>query len=393
MKKIAIVITRLDLGGAQKTALYLAQNLNPKRFEVHLIAGRGGILDKEVHGSRFGDGKKVNPRTENSKLYLNLRDEIVHPINPIFDLMAFFKLRDYFKKNSIDIVHTHSSKAGLLGRLAAKSAGVRTIIHTVHGFPFHEYQNPLMHFMYVALERFCARFSTKLVAVGNDVAEYGLKNGVGVKEQYEVIRAGVDLKEFADKSLEFGVKGRKRAKFLGDAGLDPKKFTVGMIGNLKKQKNPMEFVKIAAQTLKADNGIQFIFAGGGTGLDEIRQGLKNRKLDASVKFIGWTGEPAAFMGSLDLFLLTSRWEGLPCTLAQAVAAGKPVVASDIPGNREMVKQAKAGLLYTPGNIGAAVDAIIAIRSGNVKIKPLRAVLKDFDLPCMLKEYEKLYPGL
>ena len=160
-KHIAIVITRLDLGGAQKIALYLAEKLDRKKFEVFLIAGAGGYLDSQAAKLK---GVKII-----------LMPELKHPISLFDDMKAVSTLTKFFTDNKIDIVHTHSSKAGIIGRLAAKFAGVKNVIHTVHGFSFHEYQNPVIHAMYVVLEKLAAPWTNTLVAVGQDVIKYGLK--------------------------------------------------------------------------------------------------------------------------------------------------------------------------------------------------------------------------
>ncbi len=363
---IAIVITRLELGGAQQVALYLARHLDRKKFNVHLIAGRGGMLDEKTGK----EPKAQIPRVE-------LWDEIVHPIRPDKDLAAYRKLKKYFIENKIDVVNTHSSKAGLLGRLAARAAGVKKTVHTVHGFPFHKYQNPVMHWGYVLLEKFAAAFTHKLVAVGNDVKEYGLKKGVGKPGQYEVIRAGVDLKKFMRQKT-------KDRSFIRAQGLDPKLFTVGMIGNLKKQKNYKEFIEIAKEATAGNDKIQFVFAGGhASGSGSVETGSDR------ARFIGWTDQPEVFMASLDCFLLTSLWEGLPCTLVQAAAAGKYIIATDIYGNREFVKLA-GGFLYEPGNIRQAAQRILQLAGRPVKIKPAAGFLMEFGSDFMLKKYEKLF---
>jgi glycosyltransferase involved in cell wall biosynthesis len=390
-KNIAIVITRLDLGGAQKVALYIAENLNRKKFNVHLIAGQGGYLDKTVPSSEFRVPRKGKPEIRNQRpgnkdLIVNLWPELVHPIDPLLDIIAFFKLRNYFIRNKIDIVHTHSSKAGFLGRLAAWSAKVPGIIHTIHGFPFHEFQNPAANLIYVLLERFAAKFTTKLIAVGRDVMDYGLKNGVGRPEQYVIIRPGIDVKQFRVPSSEFRV-------YLKTHGLDPEKFTIGMIGNLKKQKNPILFVEIAKQVIGANPETQFVFAGDGPLKEDCLELAKKYGIQEKVKFIGWTDEPGVFLKSIDLFLLTSLWEGMPCTLAQAAAAGLPCVVSDIYGSREFMNAIGARkFLYAPRDTAGAAEKIIEIiRTGGRAYKASPAkLLREFDVKFMLNALQKIY---
>lgn len=373
MKKtnIAIVITRLDLGGAQKIALYLAENLDKKKFNVHLIAGKGGDLDIEAL------------KLIKKDVIVNLFNEIVHPINLFYDSIAIFKLKDYFVKNKIDIVHTHSSKAGIVGRKAAYLAGVKKIIHTVHGFPFHKYQNFFIHFIYVLIEKIFAFITDKLIAVGYDVMKYGLSKGVGNREKYGVIRPGVEINLFKKQKVN-------RKEYLAKYGLNPKLFTVGMIGNCKKQKNPEGFIEIAKKVLNENKDIQFVFAGGGKDLNKYKKIIKNQNLSNKIKFIGWIEEPEKFLKSIDLFLLTSLWEGLPCTLVQAVCAGKTCVATDIDGNREFMQQ--IGLhdyLFEPFDYYKAKEIIIKIKNKGQR-KPKTSKLYEYDLKYTLNRYVEIY---
>ena len=369
-KNIAIVITRLDLGGAQKVALELAAGLDKKKFNVHLICGPGGMLDDEAKGI-----KNIN---------LVFMQELIHPIHPIIDLIAYIMLIKYFEKNQIDIVHTHSSKAGLLGRLAAVSAKNKpAVFHTVHGFPFHEYQNLAAHFMYVMLERFAGQFTKKFIAVGADVVEYGIKNGVGFADKYAVIRAAVDIGSFKKAKAD-------RKKYLGGLGLNPGIFTVGMIGNLKKQKNPLGFIETARLAIKKDGSLQFIFAGDGPLKENAQELIARYKLEDKVKLLGWIKEPEKFLKCIDLFLLTSLWEGLPCTLVQAAAANVPALASNIGGNREFVNLASSGALFPPGDYAAAAEEVLKATAGKTRTRIKSSVLREFDVKFMVREHEKLY---
>ncbi len=370
-KNIAIIITRLDLGGAQKIALYLAENIDKNKFNVHLIAGMGGYLDENAM-KLTGKGVKVN-----------LWNEIKHPIHPVFDIMAVIKLWRYFVVNKIDIVHTHSSKAGILGRKAAFLAGVKRIIHTVHGFPFHEYQNPFVHYFYVIIEKIFAEITHKLIAVGQDVVEYGLNKGIGSKDKYIIIRPGIEINLFRKQK-------NCREKFLKKYGLNSNLFTVGMIGNLKKQKNPYAFIKIAKMLIDRLNDIQFIFAGDGKEMNKIKDIIKKYRISDKVKFIGWTDEPEKFLKSIDLFLLTSLWEGLPCTLVQAICAGSPCVTTDIGGNREFMKD--IGLqdyIYKPEDYKKAAELIIKIKNKGQKKAKIKKLF-EYDFKYVLKQHIAIY---
>ncbi len=183
LTRVAIVITRLDLGGAQEVALETAAGLDPARFDARLLAGPGGFLDataKERLGERFVPVPAL-----------------VHPIQPVDDLAALFWLWRYFRRERIEVVHTHSSKAGLLGRVAAWLAGVPRIVHTVHGWSFNDEQRSLLFRFYRGWERGLARITDVLAVVAQSCRDKGLLNGVGQAHQYALLRAAVDLPAWA----------------------------------------------------------------------------------------------------------------------------------------------------------------------------------------------------
>jgi len=375
-KKIALIITKLELGGAQQTALYLSSNLDRNKYEVYLIAGIGGYYDEYARSI--------------PDLNLHLMESFKHPIRPLPDLKAFRGIKNILVENNIDLVHTHSSKAGFMGRMAAHAVRVPIIVHTAHGFSFHEYQNPITHRLYVLLERFVAKRSSALVAGGNDVLEYGLHKKIGSEEMYSVIYAGVDLESFHKATPN-------RDEYLKTFWLKGSVFTVGMVGNLKKQKNPLEFVEIAKQVLNTDRDVQFIFAGDGPLQKKVDKKLHKYGLEEKVKFVGWIDNPQNFINCIDVFLLTSLWEGLPCTLSQAIASGKTCVATYIGGNKEILNEVNTGFLYEPGEIEKAADIIQTIKNTNLKEptveKNKETYLKKFDFQTILNQHERLYDRL
>ncbi|HET9870580.1 MAG TPA: glycosyltransferase, partial [bacterium] len=181
--KVAHLITRLELGGAQQNTLYCCQHHDRKKYEVILICGEGGRLDEEARWIK-----------DCRKYFLS---ELKHPIHPYWDFLALKRLTEILRLEKVDLVHTHSSKAGILGRFAAKRAGVPHIIHTVHGWGFHPGQSPAPRLLYQALERWAAGFTDKLIAVSGENKRAGLAARIGRPRQYEVIHSGVDPKRYA----------------------------------------------------------------------------------------------------------------------------------------------------------------------------------------------------
>ena len=375
-KKIAIIITKLELGGAQQTALHLAGNLDRVKYEVHLVAGTGGYFDE--YAASIPD------------LKLALMKSFKHPIRPPQDIRAFREIKKYLLQHEIELVHTHSSKAGFLGRMAARAAGIPIIVHSAHGFSFHEYQNPITHRIYLLLEKYVAKRSTALIAGGYDVKEYGLQNKVGSEDMYSVIYAGVDLESFRNATPD-------RDSYLKNYGLKGDIFTVGMVGNLKKQKNPLEFLEIAKQVLATERNMQFIFAGDGPLRKKVDSRLQKYGAADKVKFVGWIDNAQAFINCIDVFLLTSLWEGLPCTLSQAIAAGKPCIATNIGGNREILNEINSGFLYEPGRVEKAAEIILTLKNNDLQESTVdngkESYLSRFDFRHILKQHEHLYDRL
>jgi glycosyltransferase involved in cell wall biosynthesis len=343
-KKVAIVITRMDLGGAQEVALETAKRLDPRLFEVTLLAGPQGMLDSKAEaalGSR----------------YVRL-PQLRHPIAPWDDLAVFFSLVRFFYKEKIDLVHTHSSKAGLIGRAAAFVAGVPKVLHTVHGWSFHDLMPNPMRWIFIQIERLLAHVTDALAVVALSCRDKGLMNSIGEPSQYALLRAGVDLKAWKAVAKTPGAGAE-----LGDV-------VVGCIANCKPQKNPLDFVRVAALTLKQAPEARFIYGGDGPLLEEAVALAKALGVEARVHFLGWVEDPRALAAGFDLFLLTSLWEGLPCVFPQALALGLPVVATNVDGAPEIIREGHNGYLCQPGDVEALAERVVAL----VKQPGLRARL-------------------
>jgi glycosyltransferase involved in cell wall biosynthesis len=362
-KKVAILITRMDLGGAQEVALETAAALDPLQYEVTLLAGPGGRLDAEA-ARRLGERFVRVP-------------SLVHPISPLKDLKAFLWLARYFFSRRSDIVHTHSSKAGLLGRMAAWTAGVPKIVHTVHGWSFHDMMGFPMRWAFIQLEKGLATVSDALCVVAESCRDKGLFNGVGEAWQYHVLRAAVDLGAW--RKLE-----RKRHDGV----------VVGCIANCKEQKNPLDFVEVAARVPLA----QFVYVGDGPLRPEAEALAGRLGLSDRVKFLGWMDDPRPAASEFDIFLLTSLWEGLPCVFPQVLAMGVPVVATDVDGAPEIVKEGLNGYLCQPHDVDALADRVRALaQDGALRARmgeaAKRGVGQEFQFDSMVQETARIYGSL
>jgi glycosyltransferase involved in cell wall biosynthesis len=371
------VITKLELGGAQKQLLSLINSLDKKKYNLFLFTAKDGLLIPEASAIRG--------------LTLKRSRFLERLINPLKDVLALFEIYFFIKKNRIQIVHTHSSKAGILGRLAAKLAKTPIIIHTVHGWSFNEYQAGAINYLCIFLEKFCASFTSRIIVVSNFDKEKGLKNLVGRNQQYAIIRYGIN-------SGEFRAEGRRQAA-RDSLGLNATDLVVGMVACFKPQKSPLDFIKIAG-TIKADfPNLKFILVGDGALRKKVYALIKKLNLEGQVILAGWRKDIPLILSALDIFVLTSLWEGLPIVVLESMAAGVPVVATDTGGIREIVEEGKTGYLVRARDRQSMQSRIEELLENSQKrdefIRRSRERInsEEFLLSRMVKDTEKIYSNL
>jgi len=329
MRKINIlyVITKLELGGAQKQLLDCIRQLDQEKFKVFLFTAQEGLL--------LNDAAAIDGLTIVRSAFLE------RPIHPLNDLRALSEIGSFIKKNYIDIVHTHSSKAGIIGRWAGRRAGVKIILHTVHGWSFNAFQQALQRKIFICMERISARFSSKIIVVSEHDKNEGLANRVGNAGHYRLIRYGIDLEEFSHPDPA-PIK-----KELGILDNDP---VVVMIGCLKPQKAPADFIKVALLVRKDLPQAKFVLVGDGALRPHIERLIKKHRLQDAVILAGWRRDIPQVLAAADVVVLTSLWEGLPIAVLEAMASGKPVVATDTGGLKEVLIDGRTGFLVPPHDV-------------------------------------------
>lgn len=373
MVKVAHIVTRLDFGGAQANTLYTAASLDRRRFDAVVLAGPGGILEGRAEPARL----------------LTAR-HLAREINPFKDLRAFLELRALLRKLSPAVAHTHSSKAGILGRLAAAAAGVPVVVHTFHGFGFHPLQSFLKRGLFVLLEKFCARFTDALVFVSKSNMETARAAGIGAPEKYRLIRSGVKLSGYPAVTD----RAAKRAAL----GLAAGDIVVLSIGNAKPQKNPRHFLEAAARLSARHPSARFVFAGGGEELEALRAEALARGLGKTCLFLGWREDSAELLATADVFVLTSLWEGLPRSLVEAFKTGLPAVCYRADGVTDILKDGVNGFSADPGDLDAFCAALSRLLGDPVLRGKLAAGaaatdLGEFDIDFMVRQQEELYEEL
>lgn len=373
---VAHVITKLELGGAQQNTLYTISHLDPSRYRRILVTGEPSILDVEA---RAMDGVEFHQIPS-----------LVRPVNPTRDLRATIGLLGLFLRLKPTIVHTHSSKAGILGRWAAKLARVPIIIHSIHGFGFHAHQPPLKRLAFLAAERAVAPLTTRFFAVSEANRRQGVELGLFPADRCVVIRSGIDVEAARRCSVDRAAKKR-------ELGFDAEQPVVGMVAPLKPQKAPLDFVALAALVHYARPETGFLLVGDGELRRDVELAIVQRGLTGVVRLAGWRRDVAEIMPCLTVFALTSRWEGLPRVYLEALAAGVPVVGTRVDGAAEVVRDGHNGYLVEPGDLTAMAERVLGLLNAPELARDMgqqgRALPAEFDIRAMVRQQEHEYERL
>ncbi len=378
--KVVHLITKLEMGGAQLNTVFTVGNIDKKKFDVFLISGAGGILTEKVRKDSDGGYS------------FQIAESLVREINPLKDFKAFREIKKMLKEISPDIVHTHSSKAGIIGRLASRfSVESAKRIHSVHGFPFSKNQFFLKRVIYILIEKIVSIITDHYIFVSEeDMKTAGRKHLLQKEEEnFSIIRSGFDISRFLKTGSNVD---RIREKYKIPANVN----VVGVIAPFKPQKGLFHLIEIAALVIKEIKNILFFIAGDGDQRDEIEKKIVEKGLENHFRLPGFIGEIEKVIPLFDMGVSTALWEGLPQSLVQLRLSKKPVIASDISGNREIVFNGKNGFLEDPFNYAKFAERIIEV----LKDKKLRERLALFgeDLSewsgdTMVQRQEDLYSQL
>ncbi|RIK59160.1 hypothetical protein DCC62_28950, partial [candidate division KSB1 bacterium] len=301
--RVLYVITRLIVGGAQETVMLLAGGLDKKCFQASVISGP----QTGVEGSLIEDVRRRG-------IPLTILPDLVRELDLIKDIKAFWKLYRFMKAGGYDIVHTNSSKAGILGRWAAWLAGIPVIVHTVHGWGYHDYQQPLVQRLFIWLERISAAITQRLIVVSTRNIEKGLADRIATKGKYLTIRSGIELEDFMHPAHD-----RASMRALLDIPLTAP--VVGTVTRLSAQKAPTDFAAAAIEIAQSAPDTHFVMVGDGPLRGEVEGMIAQADLQKRFHLTGLRRDVADLLTTFDIFVLSSLWEGLPRVLPQAMAAG------------------------------------------------------------------------
>jgi glycosyltransferase involved in cell wall biosynthesis len=346
--RVTHLITRLVIGGAQENTLATIRGLRAKPgVEVKLVAGP--TIGPE--GSLENEARKI---FGNQSSDFTIVPELVRPVHPLKDFIALRKLEKILREQSPDIVHTHSGKAGILGRLAAKRAGVPVIIHHIHGPSFGNFQGAAANFIFTAAERYAARVTNHFFCSAGAMTKLYLAAGIGKPEMFTRIFSGFDLQPFLNAQNDPALRQQ--------LGLAENHFVIGMIGRLFKLKGHADLIAAFAKILRQAPHARLLLVGDGSLRGDLEAQIRSLGLDDKVVFTGLVApdEVARYVGIMDCLAHLSYREALSRALPQALAAGKPVVAYDFDGADEVCLENETGFIVRTGDTDAAAQKLLQL---------------------------------
>ncbi|HID64019.1 MAG TPA: glycosyltransferase family 1 protein [Anaerolineae bacterium] len=313
--------------------------------------------------------------------------EMCKAIAPASDLASFWQLWSLMRRDSFDVIHTHSSKGGFLGRFAARCAGANAVVHTAHGFYFLG-QPGFNRVFYLGLERLASRLTDRFIAVSESEKTVAIEHRLFRPDQVVVIENGI---EPADLKVDIGRRQQ-------ELGLEPDRPVVGTVSRFNPQKDPVTLLRSFALVSQVATEVQFVWCGNGELKPQIESLAWNLGIHEHIVFTGYREDVLELMALFDIFVVSSLFEGLPYTLLEAMSVGKPVVATDVVGSRDAVVHGKTGLLVPPQDPSALAEAVLRlIRSPDEARRMGQAgrdlVARRFTLKRMITRTEQVYREL
>ncbi len=315
-------------------------------------------------------------------------DVIRRKIRISWDFVGLIRLARFFRRHPYTVVHTHTSKAGFVGRLAAKLAGVPVIIHTVHGFAFHESSSKTARIIYSAMERIAAHWCDAIVCVSQFHRTWALKLKIGTPSKVIAIPNGL--------APERATITKQRAEMRRELGLADGELAIFSAGRLARQKGFEYLIRATAELeRRLDRPFRVVIAGEGELLDSLQRLCRNLRLDRRVTFLGFRNDLGNLLSAADLVVLPSLWEGLSIALLEAMAAGKPIITTRIGSNLEVVRDEETALLVKPANVQELVAGILRCSADEefarkLGLNALLAFRSDYTQERMLLQYLHLY---
>tara|TARA_B110000014_G_scaffold69300_1_gene47315 strand:+ start:102 stop:1244 length:1143 start_codon:yes stop_codon:yes gene_type:complete len=373
--KILHVITHLPIGGAQDNTLYTVELLDKEKYDISLCCNLEGALVERA--------KKIEA--------IKLFDIpfLCREVSPYRDIRAFLSLYKLFKEEDFTIIHTHSSKAGLLARLAAVLNKTPIVIHTIHGFAFNDFMNGLKKNFFIYLEKLLAKWTDVLITVSNLNKKKIIDLNIAHENKIKNIYSGIDLSLFTNK---------RNDDFRKELNLENDHLLLGSVGRLSDQKDPITMIEAFGIISKPFPNAHLALVGDGELKGKILEKIDQLKLNGRIHLTGNKNNPWSVYHSMDLFIMSSIYEGLGRSITEALSCGVPVVCTDVEGVPEIVRDNITGILVPPKDANKLADGIIRTLNDMETAKKMaeegrRFVKDNFDVNKMVNDIDSLYNTL
>lgn len=378
--RVLHLITRMTRGGAQGNTLATVRGLRRKGYEVTLLTGPSWGEEGEILSEALEEGLEVV-----------LLPELVRELSPWKDFVSLVKLSSWLARNRCVIIHTHTSKAGFLGRLAARLMRIQGVVHTPHGHVFHSYFQPWKERLFLALERRAAKWSDRLIALTDRCREEHLERAVGTPEKWITIPSGVDEKLFQKPALS-------KEEFLNRWGIPSDRKIVGFVGRLAPVKGARYLLEALPRIFEAVPETHCFIVGDGEEKRILEKRSEELGLRRRMTFAGHRNGISEFLSGFDVLVVPSLNEGMGRVIVEAGFLAKPVVGSRVGGIPDLIEEGQSGLLVEPRNAGEIArsvtrllqDPLLSQRLG----EGLRGkVLNGFTEEQMVEKIHTLYQEL
>jgi glycosyltransferase involved in cell wall biosynthesis len=385
---VARVITRLNIGGPAIQAITLTTALERHGFATRLLHGRLGAGE--------GDLSNTLPPTANAVFLPTL----CRPVSPVDDVRTVVRLYREFRQLRPRVVHTHMAKAGLLGRLAATaynwtrgSAPPARMVHTYHGHVLEGYFTPAISSLFLTLERLLARASDAIVAISPALQRELVDTyRIGRTRQYRVIPLGFDLTPF--RSIDDAARADARARLALNDGIP----VIATVGRLTAIKRHELFLEMVAHIKRRHSDIVALVAGDGERRHELQAYAQRLGLEGTVRWLGWRRDLATIYGATDVFVLTSRNEGTPVAIIEAMASGVATVSTDVGGVKDVIDSPSVGVLVGSADAAALAEQVEALLANSAGRRQMgntarQRVLERYGVERLVEDIARLYRDL
>lgn len=378
--RIMHISTRLIVGGSQENTVLSCEGQTALGHAVSLVYG-------PIYGP---EGSLLSRAQRTGTIELIETPHLVRQIAPFTDRRCLRDLKELIRAWKPDVVHTHSSKAGILGRIAAWKLGVPKVVHTIHGLPFHPYQNKLIHSLYVRSERYAAKRCHTIVTVADAMTEQALAQRIGKREQYVTVYSGMEVEQFLKPAWT-------RDEVRRELGFAEDDSVLGTVARLAELKGHDDLLEALRETMLGNPRLKLLWVGDGYWRDRLLNKVNEMGLAKQVIAVGLVAptDIPKYLQAMDALAHPSYREGLPRAVTQASLSGLPTIVYDLDGAPEVCQHEKTGLLVRPGDSGALRNAVVwMMKHPQDRVQMGQAGREfcrhRFDAKTMVAQLEKVY---